>query len=92
GLLAGGAARASLAPGRTSPTGTRYGPGVLRTRGAASGKAKWTQSTKHKAQHRGLAHRGEQPMGPSRQPSVLNRGTTGLWGLPRDGLGVRPLP
>jgi hypothetical protein len=27
GLLAGGAARASLAPGRTSPTGTRYGPG-----------------------------------------------------------------
>ncbi|MFT6830629.1 MAG: hypothetical protein ACJAZN_000783, partial [Planctomycetota bacterium] len=37
GLLAGGAARASLAPGRTSPTGTRYGPGVLRTRGGGFG-------------------------------------------------------
>ncbi|MFT6830887.1 MAG: hypothetical protein ACJAZN_001044, partial [Planctomycetota bacterium] len=37
GLLAGGAARASLAPSRTSPTGTRYGPGVLRTRGGGFG-------------------------------------------------------
>ncbi|MFT5731684.1 MAG: hypothetical protein ACJAZN_000821 [Planctomycetota bacterium] len=36
GLLAGEAARASLARGRTHPPGTRYGPGVLRTRGTTS--------------------------------------------------------
>ncbi|MFT5734232.1 MAG: hypothetical protein ACI8WY_002913, partial [Planctomycetota bacterium] len=37
GLLAGGAARASLAPGRTHPTGTRYGPGVLADAGDGFG-------------------------------------------------------
>jgi hypothetical protein len=54
-----------LAPGRTSPTGTRYGPGVLRTRETALG---WslrheTRDTRHRTQHSTLAHAGEQHCG-----------------------------
>ncbi|MFT7168456.1 MAG: hypothetical protein ACI80K_001585, partial [Paracoccaceae bacterium] len=53
GLLAGGAARASLAPGRTRPSGTRYGPGVLWTLGDGFGLGDSQQP-----QPTALAHRG----------------------------------
>ncbi|MFT7170879.1 MAG: hypothetical protein ACI80K_004030, partial [Paracoccaceae bacterium] len=46
------------APCRTRPTGTRYGPGVLRTHGAASGS-----SLRHNTQHTTLAHAGERDHG-----------------------------